>query len=66
METSRDISDVNAASITPSSLFGISESHLTLQKLSQVLLCSTGDYSLVNETSFSFIFSKTPGELSEK
>jgi len=63
METSRDISDVDAASIASSSLLGISASHLTLLKLSQALLCSTGDCSPINETSLSYIFSKMPGEL---
>lgn len=66
METSRDISDVNAASIASSSLLGISESHLTLLKLSQASIGSTGHNSPVNETSLSSIFSKMPGELSEK
>lgn len=66
METSRDIYDVNAASIASSSLLGISASHLTLLKLSWALLCSTGDYRPVNETSLSSTFSKMPGELREK
>lgn len=66
METSRDLSDVDVASTASSSLLGISASHLTLLKLSQALLRSTGDYPPVNETSLSSIFSKMSGELSEK
>lgn len=66
METSRDISDVDAASLASSSLLGISANHLILLKLSQAFLCSTGNYSPVNETSLSSIFSKMPGELNEK
>lgn len=61
METSRDISDVDAASITSFSLLGISEKHFILLKFSQALLCSTGNYCLVNETSLSSAFSKIPG-----
>lgn len=60
-EISRDISDMDAASIASSSLLGISESYLTLLKFSQASLCSTGNYSLVNETSLSSMFSKMPG-----
>lgn len=61
METSRDISDVDAASITSSSLPGISENHFILLKFSQALLCSAGNYCPVNETSLSSVFSKMPG-----
>lgn len=61
METSRDISDVDAASIASSSLLGISENHLIFLKFSQALLCSTGNYCPVNETSLSSFFSKMPG-----
>lgn len=61
METSRDISDVAAASIASSSLPGISENHFILLKFSQALLCNTGNYCPVNETSLSCAFSKMPG-----
>lgn len=61
METSRDISDVDAASFAFSSLLGISENHFILLKFSQVLLCSTGNYCPVNETSLITVFSKMPG-----
>lgn len=61
METSRDISDVDAARIASSSLLGISENHFILLKFSQVLLCSTGNYCPVNEISLSSVFSKMPG-----
>lgn len=67
MVTWREVSDVNAASIAASSLPGISASHLTLLKLSQALLRrDTRDYSPVNETSLSSIFSKMPGKPGEK
>lgn len=66
MGTVRDISNVDAVSIASSSLLGISASHLTLPKLSQALLWSTGSYFPVNKTSLSSIFSKMPGELIEK